>query len=366
MTAINRHRVNGPAPWRAVGIVALTVAAFFLPRLFGGTSVAYSTLTTIAIFAVMCYGIDIVLSYLGEVSLGHTLFWAMGGYAAANLSVKYSLNGWTTALATIVLCLVAAAFLGAVTLRTREFVFSLVTYAAAIVAYEVAFNWDAIGGSDGIVGISALKLPFGFATFSGATQEELWPIALALLLLTLLFIARFRRSRLGTAALMVQMNPALAASLGIDPRKVRLAVFVISAPITGLAGWLYAYQRAEGLEKLLGKPVLRVIFETRVIHFCHLRMARQEACELQRIIGALLHAQRQCFGAGRKTVRRFGGERAADVAQTLLAYLQHPPQGGLCVLVAVVDIRKSRPVEQAGIRYRAAQRIAVAADALGQ
>ena len=118
------------------------------------------------------------------------------------------------------------------------------TYAAAVVAYEIAFNWDAIGGSDGIVGISALKLPFGFATYVGGTQEELWPIAFVLLLLTLAFIARFRRSRLGTTALMVQMNPPLAASLGIDPRKVRLAVFVISAPITGLAGWLYAYQRA--------------------------------------------------------------------------------------------------------------------------
>jgi branched-chain amino acid transport system permease protein len=145
---------------------------------------------------------------------------------------------------TIVLCIIAAAFLGAVTLRTREFVFSLVTYAAAVVAYEIAFNWDAIGGSDGIVGISALKLPFGLATYVGGTQEELWPVAFALLLLTLAFIARFRRSRLGTTALMVQMNPPLAASLGVDPRKVRLAVFVISAPITGLAGWLYAYQRA--------------------------------------------------------------------------------------------------------------------------
>jgi len=64
------------------------------------------------------------------------------------------------------------------------------------------------------------------------------------LLLTLYFVARFRRSRLGTTALMVHMNPALATSLGIDQRKVRLAVFVISAPITALAGWLYAYQRA--------------------------------------------------------------------------------------------------------------------------
>jgi branched-chain amino acid transport system permease protein len=229
---------------RTAGIVGVSVIGFFLPRLLGGTSAAYSTLTTIAIFAVMCYGVDVVLSYLGEVSLGHTLFWSIGGYTAANLSVKYGLNGWDTALATIALCLAAAAFLGAVTLRTREFVFSLVTYAAAVVAYEVAFNWDAIGGSDGIVGIAALKLPFVVTTFSGATEDELWPVAFALLLLTLAFISRFRRSRLGTTALMVQMNPALAAGLGVNPRKIRLAVFIISAPITGLAGWLYAYQRA--------------------------------------------------------------------------------------------------------------------------
>jgi branched-chain amino acid transport system permease protein len=244
MIAVESQSSNPTSLLRAAAVAVLIAVGFFLPRLLGGTSVAYSTLTTIAIFAVMCYGVDIVLSYLGEVSLGHTLFWAIGGYAAANLSVKYGLSGWSTAAATIVLCITAAAFLGAVTLRTREFVFSLVTYAAAVVAYEIAFNWDAVGGSDGIVGISALKLPFGFATYIGGTQEELWPIAFALLLLTLAFIARFRRSRLGTTALMVQMNPPLAASLGVDPRKVRLAVFVISAPITGLAGWLYAYQRA--------------------------------------------------------------------------------------------------------------------------
>ncbi|WP_375309586.1 branched-chain amino acid ABC transporter permease [Bradyrhizobium sp. A5] len=244
MTAIESPRPASIPYLRYAAVVAFVVIGFFLPRLLGGTSVAYWTLTTIAIFAVMCYGADIVLSYLGEVSLGHTVFWAIGGYAAANLSVKYALNGWVTAAATIALCLAAAAFLGAVTLRTREFVFSLVTYAAAVVAYEIAFNWDAVGGSDGIVGIPPLKLPMLVTNFSGAMQEDLWPVAFVLLLLTLAFIARFRRSRLGTTALMVQMNPALAASLGVDPRRIRLAVFVISAPITGLAGWLYAYQRA--------------------------------------------------------------------------------------------------------------------------
>lgn len=229
---------------RAVAIVALIAVAFFLPQIFGGGSVAYSTLTTIAIFAVMCYGVDVVLSYLGEVSLGHTVFWAVGGYAAALMSVKLGVNGWVTAAATVALALAAAAFLGLVTLRTREFVFSLVTYAAAVVTHEIAFNWEAVGGSDGTVGIPPLKLPFGFFTYVGGTQEELWPVAFVLLLATLFFVARFRRSRLGTTALMVHMNPALATSLGVDQRKVRLAVFVISAPITALAGWLYAYQRA--------------------------------------------------------------------------------------------------------------------------
>ena len=137
-----------------------------------------------------------------------------------------------------------AAVLGLVTLRTREFVFSLVTYAAAVVAMEVAFNWSFLGGSDGIVGVPPLSLTlFGWGV-TGSGNDDLWPVAWALLMLTLLFIQRFRHSRLGTSALMVQMNPDLAQALGVDARAVRFLVFVASAPISALAGWLYAYQRA--------------------------------------------------------------------------------------------------------------------------
>ena len=112
MTAIEALRPLSMSLLRLVAVAASVVIGFFLPRLLGGASVAYSTLTTIAIFAVMCYGADIVLSYLGEVSLGHTLFWAIGGYTAANLSVKYGLNGWVTAATAVALCVAAAAFLG--------------------------------------------------------------------------------------------------------------------------------------------------------------------------------------------------------------------------------------------------------------
>ncbi|MCX7361864.1 MAG: branched-chain amino acid ABC transporter permease [Alphaproteobacteria bacterium] len=222
----------------------LAALAYFVPTVAGGAPVAYAACTTIAILAVMAYGADLILSYLGEVSLGHTIFWATGGYAASRLAVNAGWNGWATAGAAIVLSMILAAALGAATLRTREFVFSLVTYAAAVVAMEVAFNWSFLGGSDGIVGVPPLELTILGHGITGSSNAELWPIAWGLLMLTLLFIHRFRRSRLGTSALMVQMNPDLALALGVDARAVRFLVFVASAPISALAGWLYAYQRA--------------------------------------------------------------------------------------------------------------------------
>jgi branched-chain amino acid transport system permease protein len=64
------------------------------------------------------------------------------------------------------------------------------------------------------------------------------------LLLTLYFVHRLRRSRLGQAALMVHMNPRLAVMCGLDGNRIRLLVFLVSAPVSALAGWLYAFQRA--------------------------------------------------------------------------------------------------------------------------
>ncbi len=240
MTAVAR----GLTGLRLAGGVLAAGVVYYVPVLAGGSAVAYSTCATIAIFAVMAYGTDLVLSYLGEVSLGHTIFWAGGGYVTALLATRLGWNAWLTAFATVVFTVLLAVALGLATLRTREFVFSLVTYAAAVVAMEIAFNWAFVGGSDGITGIPRLTLPFGVATYVGGTSAELWPVALGLLLLTVGFIARFRRSRLGLAALMVQMNPNLAMTLGLDTRRVRVMVFVASAPVSALAGWLYAYQRA--------------------------------------------------------------------------------------------------------------------------
>jgi branched-chain amino acid transport system permease protein len=221
-------------------ILGLALLGFFLPPLLGGSPAIYSAAVLIAIFAVMAYGLDTIVSDLGEVSLAHTVFFAVGAYATALLSLRVGLGPIGTLIATIVAALVAAGILGLITLGLREFVFSLVTYAVAVVAITIAANWDFLGGSDGLRGIPA----FALLGYEAQGDKQIWPVAYALLLVTLYLMRSFRRSRLGQAAIMVHLNPRLATMSGIDPQKTRLQVFLFSAPVTAAAGWLYAYQRA--------------------------------------------------------------------------------------------------------------------------
>lgn len=229
---------------RIAGIVVLTGLGLMLPRLLGGSIQVYDTLVVVAIFSAMSYGLDIILSDLGEISLAPTAFFATGAYAAAILSVNFGLNAWEAMAASVLAALVLALVLGLITLRTREFAFSLVTYAASVVCMNIASNWDFLGGSDGIVGIPMLDLSIGPVTLTAGKSPEFWPYAYMLLLLTLYFVHRFRRSRPGQAALMVHMNPRLAVMCGLDGSRSRLLVFLASSPVSALAGWLYAYQRA--------------------------------------------------------------------------------------------------------------------------
>lgn len=226
---------------RRLALAGLAIVGFFAPVLLGGSSAIYSACVLIAIFAVMAYGLDLVVSDLGEVSLAHTVFFAAGAYATALLSIRLDLGPFFTVLGAVAASVAIAAALGFVTLRLREFVFSLVTYAVAVVAFTIAQNWSFLGGSDGLVGVPPFTVGGAFVANS---DRDLWPIAYVVLLVVLYVVHRFRRSRLATAAIMTHYNPRLAVMSGIDPQRTRLGVFMCSAPITALAGWLYAYQRA--------------------------------------------------------------------------------------------------------------------------
>jgi branched-chain amino acid transport system permease protein len=249
---------------RPGAVAAALVIGYFVPALAGGTELIYTTAVLIAIFAIMSYGNDLILSDLGEVSLGHTVFWAAGAYVTAILVINSGWGPLPSLVAALAFSTVLAFLLGVLTIRTREFVFSLVTYAAAIIATAIVSNLDVTGGSDGLVGIPLLTIPAVGGEYQVFDNAAMWPIAYVLLVLVIVFVARFRRSRLGVTSLMTQMNPDLATTMGVDVRRTRVLLFTLSAPVSALAGWLYAYQRSYVSPDLLS-PFFLLLMLTAVV-----------------------------------------------------------------------------------------------------
>lgn len=225
---------------RSLGVLLAIALAFVLPAAMGGGNKIYTTFTLIAIFAIMSYGMDIILSDLGEVSLGQTVFWAVGAYTTALLVIKAEWNPILSLAAAITISMLIALLLGVVTIRTREFVFSLVTYASAIIVMTLVSNVPLFGGSDGLVGMPVLQL----GPYEAGAASELYPVALVAVIVVIYMVARFRRSRIGLTARMTHMNPELTTTMGFDVRRTRVFVFVLAAPTSALAGWLYAFQRS--------------------------------------------------------------------------------------------------------------------------
>lgn len=248
-----------------LAILIIGAIGFLFPKLIGDGPAVYSAAVLIAIFAVMSYGLDIVVSDLGEVSLAHTAFFGVGCYITAALSTILGVSSaWMTLACTIVAAVFFATVIGLITVRLRDFVFSLVTYAVSVVAVQVVENSDLLGRTDGLRGIPVLDLSIGSIRFTAANDQALWPVAFVLLVVTIYCVARFRRSALGVAATMVHLNQRVATASGINPAKVRVQVLMFSAPISAAAGWLYAYQRAYVSADVMGSYFL-VLMLTAVV-----------------------------------------------------------------------------------------------------
>lgn len=129
-----------------------------------------------------------------------------------------------------------ALFIGALSLRTSGIFFIMITLAFAQMFFYFALSWPAYGGEDG--------LPIYVRNqFPGLNTMRPWPlflVAFGLLMVVLAVFALIRASRFGAALMAIRQNPDRAAAVGISPFGVKLAAFVISGMIAGLAGAIIA------------------------------------------------------------------------------------------------------------------------------
>ncbi len=195
------------------------------------------------IFVLLAVGLDLLVGYVGQLSLAHAAFFALGAYTSALLFLRLGLSMWLGLPAAALVAALTAAALGWVILRVRGHRFVIITVAFAEILKLAATNW--VDLTRGFMGLPGLQMPAlvvpGLVTIELGTKERIYYVVLAAALLGLAGCRRLVRSSVGQAFALVRENEVLAESLGLSAFRYCMIAFVAGAALAGTAGSLYAH-----------------------------------------------------------------------------------------------------------------------------
>lgn len=216
---------------------ALVVALALLPLAALPTGILSSLVIALILF-IAVLGLDVLMGYAGQISLGQAGFMAVGGYAAAILTTAYGWPPLAATLVAVVLCLLGALILSVATARLRGHYLALATLAFGLLIDSVTVGLvDLTGGPSGLAGIPA----FAVAGFAFDTPQRMYYLALALAVVLVVVLEGGMRSTFGRSLKAVRSDQLAAAALGISVGRVKVIALCIAAVLAGLSGALYAF-----------------------------------------------------------------------------------------------------------------------------
>jgi branched-chain amino acid transport system permease protein len=223
--------------WKLPGLVALLAMACVVP--FWLTDFQLFRITNVLIYAIALLGMNILVGYNGQISLGHGAFYAIGAYTSALLVVHLDIAHWATVPIAGALCLIVGFVFSLPLLRLEPMHLAMATFAVGAVLPQIAKlkgidRWT--GGGQGM-GIDEPAVPFGLPL---SFDQWLYLMALLTLALSFVFAANLLRGRIGKAIVAIRDDAIAAQSMGIDTALTKATVFGISAMLTGIAGALAA------------------------------------------------------------------------------------------------------------------------------
>ena len=216
-------------------LVALLIIALVVPLL--GQPYYTKLVARMAIFALAAVALDLVVGYAGLASFGHAAFFGIGAYVAGVLPF----GGVTSVFAILPLAALLAGTAGVVTgalsLRSSGLYFIFITLAFAQMFYYIATGLKMLHGVDGFRLPSPTMLPFDTAL---ARPVVIAYFAIVALIVVSYFAWRVTRSHFGRVVVAARDNERKLAAVGLSPFPYRLALYAISAGLTGVAGALFA------------------------------------------------------------------------------------------------------------------------------
>lgn len=199
-------------------------------------------------FALVAVAFDILLGFTGLLSFGHALFWGGAGYV-----VTIAIARGATSFPLVVLEGVAYAFVlslavGALSVRRSGIYFAMITLAIAELQYFVAFQLTDITGGENGLPVATRGTLFGLSL---ENDHVYYYLVLAIAAVATTLAIRIVTSPYGAVLAAMRENESRAKSLGYDIERFKLAAFVISGTLAGLAGALYSVgNRLAGLDAI--------------------------------------------------------------------------------------------------------------------
>jgi branched-chain amino acid transport system permease protein len=192
------------------------------------------------ILAVFAMSLDLVMGYAGIVSFGHAAFFGCGGYALGITIMHISPSIWLALILVAVIAGCLAFFVGVVSIRTRGIYFAILTLLFAEIVYRVVFHTQALGGSDGLIGIPVCHLNLLFFKVHMKKTLNFYYVAVVFAYLSYIVCSRLVNSPFGRVLQALRDNEDRVPFIGFDVRKYKIIVFVISGIFAGWSGALFS------------------------------------------------------------------------------------------------------------------------------
>ena len=194
-----------------------------------------------AIYGILGLSLNLVVGYTGLLSVTHAAFYGIGAYATAILLTSLGVNFFVSVLAAMIVSAIVALLIGLILSKFDDDYYALASFGFNIIIFSVFLNWQELTrGPLGIPGIG--KPSFEIFNFQFLISNNLEFLILALLFLGLIyFISRFIvNSSFGRILKTIREDEKAIQIFGYNTLYYKLAIFVISAAMAGVAGSLFA------------------------------------------------------------------------------------------------------------------------------
>jgi branched-chain amino acid transport system permease protein len=216
-------------------MVAFAAAALVFPFVAGDYLLYLANL--MGVLALAALGLNVLIGFTGQISLGHAAFMGVGGYATAIAATRLDLPFWLSIPIGGVAACAAGMVVGVPSLRIKGLYLAIATLAAQVIFEWVFTNWDSVTG-----GIRGLNVPP--ARLLGVTLGDdlrVYFLVQGVVAVHFLLASNLRRSRWGRAFVAVRDRDIAAEIIGVNIFRTKILAFMVSSYYAGIAGGLAAY-----------------------------------------------------------------------------------------------------------------------------